>query len=134
MNAFKDQLINEMNKDRCGISYWVWPGKPNAVVKPSFDSVMAVVAEVFDMSAEDIISKTRRRDIVIARQMVCLICREVTDLSYKYIGYFVGGRDHSTVIHGHNTMKEQVSQVSQNGEYINPCIIIKVVKTHGKSK
>ena len=101
--------------------------------EPSFDSVMAVVSETFHMDAEEIISKTRRRDVVMARQMVCLICREVTDLSYSYIGLMTGGRDHSTVIHAHKTMKAYV-HMTNNGHYIYPDLNHKYVVIMKKFK
>jgi|10_taG_2_1085330.scaffolds.fasta_scaffold98562_2 chromosomal replication initiator protein len=134
MSNITKHIIDKINKDRVGISYWAWPGKPDIVVKPSFESVIAVVSEVFDLSVEQIISKTRKRNIVIARQMVCLICRELTDLSYKYIGLIIGGRDHSTVIHAVNTMRDLVNLNSKEGECINPELRAKydAIKKHFK--
>ena len=43
--------------------------------------------------------KTRKREIVIARQVAMYFAKEYTNMSLKSIGNHFGGRDHSTVIH-----------------------------------
>ncbi|MGC1513294.1 MAG: helix-turn-helix domain-containing protein, partial [Acidimicrobiales bacterium] len=52
-----------------------------------------------DFSLEDLRGKSRRRPLVIARQIGMYVCREMTDLSYPAIAREYGGRDHTTVIH-----------------------------------
>ena len=43
--------------------------------------------------------KTRKREIVVARQVSMYLAKEYTNMSLKSIGSHFGGRDHSTVIH-----------------------------------
>lgn len=57
------------------------------------------VSEYFSVSADQLKAKTRKKEIVIARQVAMYFAKEYTDFSLKSIGEYFGGRDHSTVIH-----------------------------------
>jgi chromosomal replication initiator protein len=63
------------------------------------DFIQKTVADYFHLSVADLQSKTRKKEIVIARQVAMYFCKEYTEHSLKSIGYYFGGRDHSTVIH-----------------------------------
>ena len=62
--------------------------------------ILDVVAEHFHVSTEDIISSKRQAEIVTPRQIVMYLCRDMAGTSLKSIGKFLGGRDHTTIIHG----------------------------------
>jgi chromosomal replication initiator protein len=47
---------------------------------------------------------------VTARQIAMYLCRELTDLSLPQIGSRFGGRDHSTVVHANNKIREQMKE------------------------
>lgn len=70
--------------------------------------ILEVVAEHYGVSAGDIIGGKRNAEIVIPRQIVMYLCREVTDTSYKNIGILLGNRDHSTIISGDNKVREKL--------------------------
>lgn len=61
--------------------------------------ILDATAEMFDFSLDELRGKSRRRPLVIARQVGMYVCREMTDLSYPAIAREYGGRDHTTVIH-----------------------------------
>jgi chromosomal replication initiator protein len=61
--------------------------------------IMDLVAEFFDLSVDDLCSKSRSRQLVNARQIAMYLVRELTDMSFPQIGKAFGGRDHSTVMH-----------------------------------
>jgi chromosomal replication initiator protein len=63
------------------------------------DYIQKTVAEYFHLKLEDLKDKTRKKEIVIARQVAMYFSKEYTNHSLKSIGYHFGGRDHSTVIH-----------------------------------
>lgn len=65
----------------------------------SIDYIQKTVAEYFHIRTEDLKDKTRKKEIVIARQLAMYFAKEYTNHSLKSIGYHFGGRDHSTVIH-----------------------------------
>ncbi len=61
--------------------------------------IQKLVAEHFDVSVEKLQGKTRKRSIVIARQLSMYLAKNMTNQSLKAIGENFGGRDHSTVIY-----------------------------------
>ena len=76
-------------------------------VTPQF--ILDVVAEHYGVSASDIIGGKRNSEIVIPRQIVMYLCREITDTSYKAIGILLGNRDHSTIISGDNKVRDKLA-------------------------
>jgi chromosomal replication initiator protein len=63
------------------------------------DYIQKFVAEFFNVTVDSLKAKTRKREIVIARQVAMYFAKEYTNLSLKSIGQHFGNRDHSTVIH-----------------------------------
>jgi chromosomal replication initiator protein len=63
------------------------------------DYIQKFVADYFSVTVESLKAKTRKREIVVARQVAMYFAKEYTNLSLKSIGYHFGNRDHSTVIH-----------------------------------
>jgi chromosomal replication initiator protein len=61
--------------------------------------IMRKTCEMFGYSEDEIRGKSRRRPLVIARQIGMYVFREMTDMSYPAIAREFGGRDHTTVIH-----------------------------------
>ncbi|NNN20712.1 MAG: chromosomal replication initiator protein DnaA [Acidimicrobiales bacterium] len=61
--------------------------------------IMIETADIFGFSIEDICGPSRRRPLVLARQIGMYLCRELTDYSYPAIAREFGNRDHTTVIH-----------------------------------
>ena len=82
------------------------------------DLVISVAAEYFDVSPDEIRSSSRSRPLVDARQMAMYLCRELTDLSLPKIGQRFGGRDHSTVIHATNKIKQHMQEASSCYEQV----------------
>lgn len=63
------------------------------------ENIKALVAEHFDIPLEKLHSKTRKRSVVMARQLSMFFAKKMTNKSLKTIGEKFGGRDHSTVIY-----------------------------------
>lgn len=61
--------------------------------------IIGVVSRQFDTNQRDLLSKKKRRSIVLPRQIAMYLARRHTDHSLQDIGGFLGGRDHTTVIH-----------------------------------
>ena len=68
-----------------------------------------MVAEHYGVSSSDIIGGKRNSEIVVPRQIVMYLCREITDTSYKAIGILLGNRDHSTIISGDNKVRDKLA-------------------------
>ena len=71
-------------------------------------SIMAVTAEFFDTTIDDLCSGSKTRSLVRARQIAMYLCRELTDLSLPKIGRTFGGKDHSTVIHANRKILKEM--------------------------
>jgi chromosomal replication initiator protein len=65
----------------------------------SIDFIQKTVCEYFDVPIEKLREKTRKRQVVQARQLSMYLAKHFTKNSLKVIGKHFGGRDHSTVIH-----------------------------------
>jgi len=73
-------------------------------------TIMAVTAEYFAVSIDDLTGSSRSRVLVGARQMAMYLCRELTDLSLPKIGQQFGGRDHTTVMHADRKIRQLMAE------------------------
>jgi len=74
----------------------------------SVENIKQLVAKFFDVPIEKMQSKTRMREVVMARQLSMYLAKNYTNSSLKVIGDSFGGRDHSTVIHSLKTVKDMM--------------------------
>jgi|694.fasta_scaffold22142_20 chromosomal replication initiator protein len=94
------------------ISPYVFPGlKLNGLSKKQFaflkkavvtitrEEIVNIVLEGCEVTLEQLVSRCRERDIVDARKITCKVLKTKFNYSLKSIGDFIGGRDHTTVIH-----------------------------------
>ncbi len=72
----------------------------------TIEDIQRAVAEYFGMPEDLIRAKTRKQEVVIARQIAMYIAKELTNSSLKTIGLHFGGRDHSTVIHAYQSVED----------------------------
>jgi chromosomal replication initiator protein len=99
-----------------GVLQSLLPNAAEARVTP--DLVIAVAAEYYDITPDEIRSSNRSRPLVNARQMAMYLCRELTDLSLPEIGRRFGGRDHSTVLHANNKIRRQMQERQSSFEQV----------------
>ena len=73
-------------------------------------TIMAVTAEYFGITLEDLTGSSRTRVLVSARQIAMYLCRELTELSLPKIGQTFGGRDHTTVMHAERKIRSLMTE------------------------
>ena len=79
----------------------------------TIENITKVVCDHLGVAENKIRDKTRKKEIVLARQIAMYLAKNLTLSSLKTIGLHFGGRDHSTVIHACNTIEEyKVTDVS----------------------
>lgn len=74
----------------------------------SVKEVVKTVCDFYNLEEESIYNKTRRKEVVKPRQVVMYILREDFNISFPSIGEKLGGRDHTTVIHSYEKIKEDI--------------------------
>jgi chromosomal replication initiator protein len=72
------------------------------------EEIQRIVCEHLSIEEDSLRGKTRKRDVVRARQIAMFFCKQLTGHSLKTIGLHFGGRDHSTVIHSNERVEEQM--------------------------
>jgi chromosomal replication initiator protein len=77
----------------------------NTAREVSIDYIQKVVCDYFDLPIELLKSKTRKREVVQARQIAMYFAKKMTKSSLANIGMHCGGKDHATVLHACRTVK-----------------------------
>ena len=72
------------------------------------EAVLQAVANYYNVPVTSLTGKARDREIVVPRQIAMYLMREETDASLSLIGAEIGGRDHSTVMHGSEKIAEEI--------------------------
>lgn len=80
--------------------------KPKKTI--SIDSVVKQISEYYNIDERLMYEKTRRKEVVRARQMIMFVLREDFNESYPSIGSKLGGKDHTTVIHSYEKVKNEL--------------------------
>ena len=80
---------------------------------PNPNVIIKAVAQYFDFTRKDLESKKRDRHLVTVRQIAMYLLREETHLSLSEIGHLLGGRDHSTIVHGYQKMATDINADTQ---------------------
>ena len=73
-------------------------------------SVVQIVARQFGLTENDLLGRSRTKEIASARQMAMYLLREENGLSLIHIGELLGGRDHSTVRHGVEKVAQDIDR------------------------
>lgn len=74
----------------------------------SIESIQELVAKTFDIPVDQLNGKSRKRGVVIARQLSMYLAKNYTNKSLKVIGDYFGGKDHSTVIYSCKAIQDML--------------------------
>jgi chromosomal replication initiator protein len=84
----------------------------------ALEEIVKIIAGFYSLEPEKIYDKTRKKEIVYVRQIAMYILREFFNISYPAIGREIGGRDHTTVIHSYERVKENLEKDPNLGQEI----------------
>jgi chromosomal replication initiator protein len=88
-------------------------------VNITIENITSLVCDSLKIDENKIRDKTRKKEIVFARQIAMFLSKELTKSSLKTIGLHFGGRDHSTVIHACSAIEESLSKDAYIKELID---------------
>lgn len=91
----------------------------NTAREVSIDYIQKVVCDYFDLPIELLKSKTRKREVVQARQIAMFFSKKMTKASLASIGAQCGGKDHATVLHACKTVNNLLDTDKRFRGYIN---------------
>jgi chromosomal replication initiator protein len=72
------------------------------------DDILEKVCNHYNVSQQNVFSKSRKRDYVMVRQISMYLAQKYTKMPASRIGQLIGGRDHSTVIHSCSTVEQRL--------------------------
>ena len=84
----------------------------------TIDKVQKVVCDYFNITRDVFLSKTRKRQIVQARQIAMYMSRNLINCSLSTIGAEIGGKDHATVLHACTTVNDLMSTDKTFRQYV----------------
>jgi chromosomal replication initiator protein len=85
----------------------------------NIDTIQKKVAIFYNLNLNDLKTKRRNKNIVLARQIAMYAAREMTNLSLPEIGQCFGGKDHTTVLHACNKIKENIEKDQKFKDLVN---------------
>ena len=91
----------------------------NTAREVSIDYIQKVVCDYFDLPIELLKSKTRKREVVQARQIAMYFAKKMTKSSLANIGMHCGGKDHATVLHACKTVNNLIDTDKRFRGYVS---------------
>jgi len=85
----------------------------------SAKKIIKAVADFYDLKEKEIISISRKKEIVRPRQVAMYLLREELNSSFPFIGRKFGGKDHTTAIHAHEKISQEVEKNANLVEELN---------------
>jgi len=87
-------------------------------VQVSINVILQAICDYFQISIDDLTGKKRNKDVLLPRQIGMYLAKEMTGCSFPEIGSAFG-RDHSTVIHAYEKIKEEVRESREVRNAVN---------------
>ncbi len=90
---------------------------PNKIVTPK--KIIQTVAEFYDLKEKELLSKTRKKEIVKPRQVAMYLLRKLLNCSFPFIGRKFNGKDHTTAIYSFEKITKEIEKNENLKEEIN---------------
>jgi hypothetical protein len=83
-----------------------------------FNTIMRVVSEHYNVSKRDILSERRTSTVVLPRQIIMFLAKNLTTMSLPSIGRLMGNRDHTTIMYGISKIESLVAADSYYTQHL----------------
>jgi len=74
----------------------------------TIDDILDKVCTHYGVTQQQVMSRSRKRDYVVVRQISMYLAQKYTKMPASRIGQLIGGRDHSTVIHSCSAVEQRL--------------------------
>ena len=91
----------------------------SAKLAKNTDDIITLVSDYFQIQATDLLGTSRKKEIVYPRQICWHLCKDILKMSYEAIGADFGGKNHTTIMHGINKIKEMIRKDSGTARHIH---------------
>jgi len=81
--------------------------------------IIEAVSKFFDINIKDLTGESRKKELVVPRQIVMYLMRKEINSSYPAIGQELGGRDHTTAMHAFNKIAKEIDENERLKQDIN---------------
>ena len=82
-------------------------------------TIIEAVSKFFDINIKDLTGQSRKKELVVPRQIVMFLMRKEINSSYPSIGQELGGRDHTTAMHAYNKVEKEYREDERMKQNIN---------------
>lgn len=94
----------------------------NIIAKNKIELLQKIIADMYNITIEDLKGKKRKKEITVPRQIAMYIAKEHINESFPKIGSEFGGKDHTTVMYSVNKLKDELKTNKKLQEEINKII------------
>jgi len=101
---------------------WLQLAIPESTKPAVHRLILRMVADAFTVTYLELIGQGRTAKVVLPRQVAFYIMRHHTTMSFPMIGNFVGGRDHTTVLHGVSKMEARLQSDPMLRQVVNTIV------------
>lgn len=91
----------------------------NTTREVTIDYIQKIVADYFNITVDHLLSKSRKREVVQARQIAMFFSKKLTKQSLASIGLQTGSKDHATVLHACKTVNDLMETDKQFKKYVS---------------
>ncbi|MBU1137139.1 chromosomal replication initiator protein DnaA, partial [Patescibacteria group bacterium] len=85
----------------------------------NYKNILKTVSEFYDITIEDLINRSRKKELVRPRQITMYLIRKELNSSYPFIGEKLGGRDHTTVMYACQKVEKDIKDNESTSEELN---------------
>jgi chromosomal replication initiator protein len=118
-NIIRIETYYSLNKGNLNLSLVKSIIKDRYDINVGIEEIQSVIAGYFNISTNDILSEKKRSIYTYPRHLAMYMARNLTDLSYKEIGYFFGDRDHSSVVYATKKIEQSIKKNKEVEKDIN---------------